>query len=382
MLITATISKTFAAPTTSAPQARKQPATTEITETSTKAAIAKKSTLITNKAALSNLTGIQSLLMHHKPIGSYTSRLRKRHSKRDSNWYKLSNEEEWLNPCGGSFNPNASGLRFKRRNKKEVYRMLEEAADKEYNTLKGSQQDIDINNINIWFLYNDTYKFLPKLKMNSSIALKRWYRNMQTFVGSLAYLRRVQLKWDHSKSQYESPTSRELKKLLISSLNMLCELEFAVNDTRSYNSHGNGLQQHITREQMNKRLKLHTKRRLENQPNEVHEADSIDLQFVKYYFYEFLHTMWKVLSKSTRRKGQFALQDNRKEFNEIEKQTTGIRKAQNKGKNKGKNNKRKNKNKRRNQNKRTKKQKRLGMTSTVSTVSNATNRTIIETQQL
>lgn len=47
--------------------------------------------------------------------------------------------------------------------------MLKKSAGNEYKMLKAGQQDIDISNIHIWSLHNKTYKFLPKLKLNSTV---------------------------------------------------------------------------------------------------------------------------------------------------------------------------------------------------------------------
>lgn len=143
---------------------------------------------------------------------------------------------------------------------------------------------------------------------------------MQSFVGSFSYLRSIQRAWDMAKLQRENGTGRELKRLFISARNMLCELETAINGTMPAPRmlRGSALPQ-VTSEQMNKRLKLYTKRRAESNPNIVQEANTIDLMWVKYYYYEFLKTMWKVLRQQTKRRGQIALMANPKAFNEVEK---------------------------------------------------------------
>lgn len=143
---------------------------------------------------------------------------------------------------------------------------------------------------------------------------------MQSFVGSFAYLRRVQRAWDMAKLQHENSTARELQRLVTSARNMLCELETAINGTMPAPRmlRGNTLPQ-VTSAQMNKRLKLYTKRRVESYPNAVQEANTIDLMWVKYYYYEFLHQMWTVLRQQTKRRGQVALLANPKAFNEVEK---------------------------------------------------------------
>lgn len=131
------------------------------------------------------------------------------------------------------------------------------------------------------------------------VALKRWYRNMQTFVASFAYLRRTSEKWDQSKALQESRVTRELHQLMISARYILCEIETAINNTYPYD-HGKKLTT-ISRETMNKKLKFRTKK----QETNGQQIDDIDLKFVKYYYYDFLSTMWKVLRRHTRRRNQF-----------------------------------------------------------------------------
>lgn len=53
--------------------------------------------------------------------------------------------------------------------------MLKKLAGNEYKMLKAGQQDIDISNIQIWSLHNKTYKFLPKLKINSTVSAIHMY---------------------------------------------------------------------------------------------------------------------------------------------------------------------------------------------------------------
>ncbi|XP_067635765.1 uncharacterized protein upd1 [Eurosta solidaginis] len=263
------------------------------------------------------------------PAAVDSSRQRKRHSKRHSNWYDFINfnenktDLEWVNPCGGFYVPSTpeGGRAGRRKNTKQIFNMLKKSAGNEYKMLKASQQDIDISNIHIWSLHNKTYKFLPKLKSNSTIALKRWYRNIQSYVASFAYLRRIQRAWDMAKLQRENSTARELKLLLFSARRMLCELETAINGTTPALRAMRGFNRlpHVTRNQMNKRLKLYTKRRAERNPKMLQEANTIDLMWVKYYYYDFLETMWKVLRQKTKRRGQVALAQNSKSFNEVSK---------------------------------------------------------------
>ncbi|SPP86403.1 uncharacterized protein LOC117588452 isoform X1 [Drosophila guanche] len=260
----------------------------------------------------------------------YSLQPRKRHRKRNSNWidYRNFNESttalEWVNPCGGSYHPSV-GDRFNRLRPRQSFNQLKRHAFREYRGLNSSQDSvIDIRNMTMWSLHTQNYKFLPKLKPNSTIALKRWYRNMQTYVASFAFLRRLQIRWDQRFITRESTTARELRELLLSSRRILCELETAVNQTSPRRKHrrsgpgspnglsgGMGVQlPQISRNEMNKRLKLRSKgtggpgaiseantgsMRLSN------EADSIDMRFVKHHYYEFVRTMWQLLRRDGKR---------------------------------------------------------------------------------
>lgn len=133
--------------------------------------------------------------------------LRKRHRKRNSSWYDYRNYSEnntaleWLNPCGGFYNtPSATERRRVQRPKQvsndrstwsnflllthsplslsrssalpQIFNQLKHAAGTEYRTLNNSQQNkgIDIGDMQKWSLYNPNYKFLPKLKPNSTVS--------------------------------------------------------------------------------------------------------------------------------------------------------------------------------------------------------------------
>lgn len=152
---------------------------------------------------------------------------------------------------------------------------------------------------------------------------------MQTYVATFGYLRRIQLRWDHSKLQRESNVSRELKDLLLSSRAMLCELEIAVNKTQPHwrRSDTQSAIPHISRQQMDKRLKLRTKQQVEQRPGDVLGADSIDLKFVKFYYYEYLKHMWKILRDFLKNKDKFRLEQELI-FNEIEKYPLNARRKQ------------------------------------------------------
>ncbi|KAH8368055.1 hypothetical protein KR084_006098 [Drosophila pseudotakahashii] len=271
------------------------------------------------------------------PAPSSSLSPRKRHRKRNSNWIDYRNFDEnttaleWANPCGGNYHP-AAAERFNRQRPRQSFNQLKRHAFREYRSLNSSQDSaIDIRNMTMWSLHTHNYKFLPKLKPNSTIALKRWYRNMQTYVASFAYLRRQQIRWDQRSITRESSTARELRELLLSSRRILCELETAVNQTQSprQKQRRSGAaavvatqQQHqqlqlpqISRLEMNKRLKLRTKTAgsdgsgsqggsaSSSMPtaSSSGEADSIDMRFVKHHYYDFLRTMYQLLRRDGKR---------------------------------------------------------------------------------
>ncbi|XP_016979586.1 uncharacterized protein LOC108044930 [Drosophila rhopaloa] len=267
---------------------------------------------------------------------------RKRHRKRNSNWIDYRNFDEnttaleWANPCGGNYHPSA-GDRFNRQRPRQSFKQLKRHAFREYRSLNSSQDSaIDIRNMTMWSLHTHNYKFLPKLKPNSTIALKRWYRNMQTYVASFAYLRRQQIRWDQRSITRESSTARELRELLLSSRRILCELETAVNQTQSprqkqRRSGGAAAAAasvvvvattpvavaqlpQISRLEMNKRLKLRSKTGVSDLGGSsggasspaaavaaAGEADSIDMRFVKHHYYDFLRTMYQLLRRDGKR---------------------------------------------------------------------------------
>ncbi|XP_036675989.2 uncharacterized protein upd1 [Drosophila suzukii] len=254
---------------------------------------------------------------------------RKRHRKRNSNWIDYRNFDEnttaleWANPCGGNYHPAAAD-RFNRQRPRQSFNQLKRHAFREYRSLNSSQDSaIDIRNMTMWSLHTHNYKFLPKLKPNSTIALKRWYRNMQTYVASFAYLRRQQIRWDQRSITRESSTARELRELLLSSRRILCELETAVNQTQSPRQKqrrsgaavvavGGGTTTstqlpQISRLEMNKRLKLRSKTGGSDSHGgasasaSAGEADSIDMRFVKHHYYDFLRTMYQLLRRDGKR---------------------------------------------------------------------------------
>ncbi|XP_017002410.3 uncharacterized protein upd1 [Drosophila takahashii] len=288
---------------------------------------------LTQIRTVSNLSSNSNASQPAIPASSSILSPRKRHRKRNSNWIDYRNFDEnttaleWANPCGGNYHP-AAAERFNRQRPRQSFNQLKRHAFREYRSLNSSQDSaIDIRNMTMWSLHTHNYKFLPKLKPNSTIALKRWYRNMQTYVASFAYLRRQQIRWDQRSITRESSTARELRELLLSSRRILCELETAVNQTQSprlqkqrRSGAAVATQQlqlpQISRLEMNKRLKLRTKTAgdgghqggsassMPTSASSSGEADSIDMRFVKHHYYDFLRTMYQLLRRDGKRVGK------------------------------------------------------------------------------
>ncbi|XP_037900394.1 uncharacterized protein LOC119644747 [Glossina fuscipes] len=261
-----------------------------------------------SSSSSSSSSSATSLLSSLSPTQRST-RLRKRHSNYlyfHNNMHEHPTNVEWQNPCGGIFEPqttNAYDDHFLRPPVRHYLKQLRRTAGFEYRTLNETLKDIDTSDMATWRLHRSRYKFLPALKSNSSVALKRWYRNMQTFVASFAYLGRIQYKWDLAKVMHASKTSHELNELLISARRLLCEIETAING--SYPRKNQQKLTITTRETMNKRLKFHT--REYGEMGVVVEADLIDLKFAKDAYYKYLLNMWKILRRQTKRRSPLTI---------------------------------------------------------------------------
>uniref|UniRef100_A0A1A9X5I7 Uncharacterized protein n=1 Tax=Glossina brevipalpis TaxID=37001 RepID=A0A1A9X5I7_9MUSC len=257
-------------------------------------------------SSLSSLELLNYMQKHSQQLVPQTqrrTRLRKRHSNYlyfHNNMHEHPSNVEWQNPCGGIFEPQTANTyddHFSRPPVRHYLKQLRRTAGFEYRTLNETLKDIDTSDMATWRLHRSRYKFLPTLKSNSSVALKRWYRNMQTFVASFVYLGRIQYKWDLSKVMHASKTSHELNELLISARRLLCEIETAING--SYPRKNQQKLTVTTRETMNKRLKFHT--REYSEMGAVVEADLIDLKFAKDTYYKYLVNMWKILRRQGKR---------------------------------------------------------------------------------
>ncbi|XP_032307994.1 uncharacterized protein LOC6505178 isoform X2 [Drosophila ananassae] len=203
---------------------------------------------------------------------------------------------EWENPCGGVYQPGDSsnqedsssqGRVIKRRhllalrnNTMSEYRDIRSRAKLEYRDFQHWQHE---------------YKFLPNMtRSTGAVKLKTWYRSMQTFVGSFAYLGKAQYKYRKDHQQSLDAVTNELHALLVSARTMLCEIETTIN--ASYpNSNGAKLTR-ISREVMQERLKFHT-------PADGSEAaDERDLKVTKELYLQYLENVFKTLHSALSRK--------------------------------------------------------------------------------
>ncbi|XP_017097684.2 uncharacterized protein upd2 isoform X1 [Drosophila bipectinata] len=203
---------------------------------------------------------------------------------------------EWENPCGGVYQPGDSsnqedsssqGRVIKRRhllalrnNTMSEYRDIRSRAKLEYRDFQHWQHE---------------YKFLPNMtRSTGAVKLKTWYRSVQTFVGSFAYLGKAQYKYRKDHQQSLDAVTNELHALLVSARTMLCEIETTIN--ASYpNSNGAKLTR-ISRETMQERLKFHT-------PADGSEAaDERDLKVTKELYLQYLENVFKTLHSALSRK--------------------------------------------------------------------------------
>ena len=126
---------------------------------------------------------------------------------------------------------------------------------------------------------------------------------MQVYVASFGYLARTQYKFDQKKQVYGGDISQELNKLLMSARFILCELETTINGSAP----NNNLKKlkTITRRAMNSRLNFVTKHQLANMPHgEVIAANTVDLKFAKYSYFQYLQHMHKILRHKLQNKSK------------------------------------------------------------------------------
>ncbi|KAL9880024.1 uncharacterized protein ACN2A1_011677 [Glossina fuscipes fuscipes] len=245
--------------------------------------------------------------------------------KRQTTWHEIyaqtmqSQRLDWFNPCGGQYLNQRQVKKGRRPPLKKALRKLRNVTGREFKTLNITTPAIDMSDIRIWDLHQKNYGFLPKLKLNSSIALRRWHRYMQIYVASFAYLRRAQLHWDYHKTLQQSEVAKELNALKNSARNILCHLEIAINNTTTFNRIQSNLAiLTFKRTTMEKKLKFQTplkhispalwksnvaQQQQQHYRNErTYEVNPLDLKFTKSHYFNFLRKMIKILRINTKRK--------------------------------------------------------------------------------
>uniref|UniRef100_A0A1B0FJL4 Uncharacterized protein n=1 Tax=Glossina morsitans morsitans TaxID=37546 RepID=A0A1B0FJL4_GLOMM len=248
--------------------------------------------------------------------------------KRQTTWHEIyaqtmqSQRLDWFNPCGGQYLNQRQVKKGRRPPLKKALRKLRNVTGREFKTLNITTPAIDMSDIRIWDLHQKNYGFLPKLKLNSSIALRRWHRYMQIYVASFAYLRRAQLHWDYHKTLQQSEVAKELNALKNSARNILCHLEIAINNTTTFNRIQNKLAiLTFKRTTMEKKLKFQTPLKhispalwksnvaQQHYRNErTYEVNPLDLKFTKSHYFNFLRKMIKILRINTKRKDKIVWQ--------------------------------------------------------------------------
>ncbi|XP_017850515.1 uncharacterized protein LOC108605358 [Drosophila busckii] len=219
---------------------------------------------------------------------------------RSHNWKYFSAEltaatpPEWENPCGGTYLPtegqsmddsSAQGRVIKRK----YLRQLRDIIYTEYQETTSIAKR-DYGDFGHW---QREYTFLPNMTLHSSrIKLKTWYRHMQTFVGSFAYLGRAHYTYRKQQQLSLGETAHELHTLLDSAKRLLCEIETAINSSYP-NSNGAKLS-HVSREEMLERLKFRTP------ADGSKETDESDLKFSKQLYFQYVYNMWRKLSITLR----------------------------------------------------------------------------------
>ncbi|XP_037932243.1 uncharacterized protein LOC119667035 [Teleopsis dalmanni] len=240
----------------------------------------------------------EDLLPQHFPDLQLDSGVRKRIRlrKRENNKYFQNDLDvnsttlEWENPCNGVYDPTEEPL--KRQAPMCIYlNQLRESVQNNL-SLNETLKEIDISEAYMWRMHSARYKFLPKLKQNSDIVLKRWYRNMQNYVAAFAYLGRTQYKYDKVKHNQIKETTKELNVLFLSAQELLCEIETTINS--SYPQKKSAMLTSVSRAQMNKRLNFLTRI---YEMHEKNDPNVVDLLLTKHHYFEYLDQMVNILSR-------------------------------------------------------------------------------------
>ncbi|XP_030379284.1 uncharacterized protein LOC115627681 [Scaptodrosophila lebanonensis] len=216
---------------------------------------------------------------------------------------------EWENPCGGVYQPiapkagaNASsgqGRVIKRKHLEVLMNNVKQEHQFMQRTARIAYEEFQP--------WANEYKFLPNMTRNTNpVKLKTWYRNMQTFVASFAYLGRSQYKYRKQHQQRLSESTLELHELLLSARRVLCDIETTIN--ASYPNTNEDKLTTVSRATMLERLHLHTLANGEG----AEDADERDLQITKQLYFQYLDNTWKTLRRTLRKSQRHSMERKQK----------------------------------------------------------------------
>ncbi|XP_023161324.2 uncharacterized protein LOC111593017 [Drosophila hydei] len=197
---------------------------------------------------------------------------------------------EWENPCGGVYQPDHMQPKemdsSARTNKRKYLKALRNNTRSELAAIS-NDANLDYGDIQAW---QREYKFLPNMTRPTKVKLQFWYSDVQTFVGSFAYLGKAHYKYQKEHQLPLGKATEELHKLLVSARRVLCEIETTINASYPY-SNAAKLSQ-VSKAEMRESLKFYTP------ADGSKEADKRDLKFTKQLYYQYLDNMWKSLRRA------------------------------------------------------------------------------------
>ncbi|EDW06953.2 uncharacterized protein Dmoj_GI15132 [Drosophila mojavensis] len=203
---------------------------------------------------------------------------------------------EWENPCGGVYQPDRQQpkkLNISVRAKRNYLKLLRNNTLIELQDIRKAAK-LDYGDIQAW---QREYTFLPNMtRPTNKVMLQTWYRGIQTFVGSFAYLGKAHYKYQKEHQLPIGKSTEELHKLLVSARRVLCEIETTIN--ASYPNSNVAKLNQVSRAKMQADLDFYTP------ADGSKEADKRDLKFTKQLYFQFLDNMSKSLHRALNKRNQ------------------------------------------------------------------------------
>ncbi|XP_043865557.1 uncharacterized protein LOC6583976 isoform X2 [Drosophila mojavensis] len=203
---------------------------------------------------------------------------------------------EWENPCGGVYQPDRQQpkkLNISVRAKRNYLKLLRNNTLIELQDIRKAAK-LDYGDIQAW---QREYTFLPNMtRPTNKVMLQTWYRGIQTFVGSFAYLGKAHYKYQKEHQLPIGKSTEELHKLLVSARRVLCEIETTIN--ASYPNSNVAKLNQVSRAKMQADLDFYTP------ADGSKEADKRDLKFTKQLYFQFLDNMSKSLHRALNKRKQ------------------------------------------------------------------------------